>query len=262
MFQNYYPEDDKKCILCNGYSDKGPMCKICYDEFKSFVYDIRNDCDSTDEWQLDTTKNLYYDTLQLFAYLDEMEKEGLVAEQTEFLINFGKRIKEALIKNKNQQTINSKIFEEKDKIIKKLKKELSENEKIIKELDSELNEQCIDFDDPRKKWPTKYRCKDGHYVRSRAEKIIDDWLFSENILHVYEKQVLFKNGEKALCDFYLPKYKTYIEFWGRDDKYYTERKREKTDNYKKDKLTLLSLEDKDLQNLDDILEEALFEKED
>ncbi|MDE7336804.1 MAG: glycerol kinase, partial [Clostridia bacterium] len=112
-----------------------------------------------------------------------------------------------------------------------------------------------DISDPRKKWPAKYRCRDGHYVRSRAELLIDNWLYQENILHAYEKQVTFPDGQKAFCDFYLKEFNAYIEFWGKSDDYYLKRKNTKSALYNTLKdIKLIELDDRSLENLDDVLE--------
>ena len=37
--------------------------------------------------------------------------------------------------------------------------------------------------DFRKKWEAKYRCSDGHYVRSKNEALVDNWLYRHNICH-------------------------------------------------------------------------------
>ena len=43
--------------------------------------------------------------------------------------------------------------------------------------------------DFRKTYPAEYRTKDGHYVRSKAEQIIDDSLYLWGIPHAYEKKL-------------------------------------------------------------------------
>ena len=39
-----------------------------------------------------------------------------------------------------------------------------------------------------------------------------DWLYSENIVHAYEKRLPVE--EDVFSDFYLPQGKVYVEFWG------------------------------------------------
>ena len=135
-----------------------------------------------------------------------------------------------------------------------------ENEYLNKQLQEQTSEYEACTSDPRKKWPARYRCRDGHYVRSKAELLIDNWLFTEGIKHIYEKQVTFANNEKCLCDFYLPDFSAYIEFWGKTDDYYLMRRNIKTSLYKTLKnVKLIELDDKSLENLDDILENFINE---
>ena len=111
--------------------------------------------------------------------------------------------------------------------------------------------------DFREKFPTSHRTKDGHFVRSKAEMIIDDWLYSENIVHAYEKRLPVE--EDVFSDFYLPQGKVYVEFWGiENDQKYNLRKEKKKEIYKKYNLNLIELTDKEIAKLDDILPQMLL----
>ena len=61
---------------------------------------------------------------------------------------------------------------------------------------SSKKEQKEDF---REKFKAEYQTNDGHYVRSRAELVIANWLFAESIAYAYEKRVPIK--EDVYCDF-------------------------------------------------------------
>lgn len=105
-------------------------------------------------------------------------------------------------------------------------------------------------DDPRQRYPAQYRTSDGHYVRSRAEWMIDDWLYNHHIAHAYERKLPV--AENAISDFYLPQGNVYIEFWGKeDDADYARRMREKREIYRRNGLRLISLTDAELYSLDD-----------
>lgn len=109
----------------------------------------------------------------------------------------------------------------------------------------------------RDKFEAKHRTKDGHFVRSRAEVIIDDTLYDYGLVHAYEKKVPIE--EDLYTDFYLPNGKVYIEFWGMEnDPKYLERKRVKLEIYKKYDLKLIELDDNDIANLDDHLPKKLL----
>jgi len=83
----------------------------------------------------------------------------------------------------------------------------------------------------RQDLPGTYRTKDGHWVRSRAEVIIDNMLYDYGLVHAYERKVPIE--EELYSDFYLPDGKIYLEYWGmEDDPKYMERKNAKLAIYK------------------------------
>jgi hypothetical protein len=109
----------------------------------------------------------------------------------------------------------------------------------------------------REKFEAKHRTKDGHFVRSRAEVIIDNTLYEYELVHAYEKKLPIE--EEVYTDFYLPKGKVYIEYWGlENDPKYLERKKKKLEIYQKYDLKLIELTDEDIQNLDDHLPKKLL----
>lgn len=111
--------------------------------------------------------------------------------------------------------------------------------------------------DLRTRFPAKYRAADGHYVRSRAELSIDNWLYMQAIVHAYERKLPVE--EDAYCDFYLPQSKVYIEYWGMEkDSAYAQRKKEKQAIYARYGLNLVELADAELENLDDNLARLLL----
>ena len=109
----------------------------------------------------------------------------------------------------------------------------------------------------REKYVAKLRSADGHYVRSKAEMLIDNWLYMAEIVHAYERKLPIE--EDVYSDFYLPTGKVYIEYWGiENDRRYSERKAIKQEIYKKYRFNLIELTDKEVQNLDDILPRLLL----
>lgn len=119
----------------------------------------------------------------------------------------------------------------------------------------------INKDNFREKFEAKHRTIDGHYVRSKAEMLIDNWLYQYGLIHAYERKLPI--DEDVYCDFYIPSgngrpQAVYIEFWGlENDPKYTERKKKKIEIYKREGLSLIELTDADLQNIDDILAKKL-----
>ncbi|MCM3470439.1 hypothetical protein [Brevibacillus borstelensis] len=109
----------------------------------------------------------------------------------------------------------------------------------------------------REKFEAKHRTADGHFVRSKAEMIIDNWLYMSEIVHAYERKLPIE--EDVYCDFYLPIGKVYIEYWGMEnDPKYLDRKKAKLDIYQKYGFHLIELTDADIQNLDDVFPKKLL----
>jgi len=116
-----------------------------------------------------------------------------------------------------------------------------------KETESEKEEKNF-----RTKYPALFRTEDGHMVRSKAEQIIDNWLYHKEIVHAYERKVPVE--EEVYCDFFIPLgQKVWIEFWGLNKKAYLKRKEIKKKFYEKNKKNLIELNDEDIENLDDIM---------
>jgi len=114
----------------------------------------------------------------------------------------------------------------------------------------------------RDKFEARLRTLDGHFVRSRAEVIIDNWLYHYGIVHAYERKLNIE--EDCVCDFYIPQgagrpHAVYIEFWGlEDDPKYADRKKKKLELYRKHEIALIELNGTDIDNLDDILARKLL----
>lgn len=109
----------------------------------------------------------------------------------------------------------------------------------------------------RDKFQAKHRATDGHFVRSKAEMLIDNWLYMAEIVHAYERKLPIE--EDVYCDFYIPTGKVYIEYWGyEEDSKYLNRKKKKQSIYEKYGFHLIELNDKEVLNLDDILPRMLL----
>lgn len=109
----------------------------------------------------------------------------------------------------------------------------------------------------REKFIAKHRATDGHMVRSKAEMLIDNWLYMAEIVHAYERKLPIE--EEVYCDFYIPTGKIYIEFWGlENDPKYAKRKEVKREIYKKYDFKLIELTDEEVFNLDDVLPRLLL----
>lgn len=101
----------------------------------------------------------------------------------------------------------------------------------------------------------KYRARDGHHVKTRADLVIDNWLYKSNIMHEYNVQI----EGSVHSSFYLPNDKIYIEYWGdlKDIKN-LHRKNKKIEIYIKYRFNLLELSNDDIKNLDEILPKKIL----
>ena len=112
--------------------------------------------------------------------------------------------------------------------------------------------------DSRLKWPTEHRCEYGHYVRSKNEVIVDNWLYSHGVCHAYEKAVYDPEGDDWLyCDFYVPELGLYIEIWGMTTEGYTARRARKVEIYRRLGCRLLEIDGDAMKNVDDVLSREL-----
>jgi len=110
----------------------------------------------------------------------------------------------------------------------------------------------------REKFVANHRTTDGHMVRSKAEILIDNWLYASGIVHAYERKLPIE--EEVYCDFYIPTKNIYIEYWGLENNpKYAKRKAIKKNIYKKYDFNLIELTDDDIFNLDDVLPKMLLE---
>lgn len=103
--------------------------------------------------------------------------------------------------------------------------------------------------------PRTKKCVDGDLVRSMGEVLIDNWLHSNNIRHEVEKKIPIP--QLKYCDWYLPDYDVYIEFWGDVHTKKPEAREIKEMLYRKNDLKLVNIEQSDTDNLDEILRHKL-----
>lgn len=109
-------------------------------------------------------------------------------------------------------------------------------------------------------YESKITCEDGHLVKSQQEAMIDNYLFTHNIRHIYEKPFpIDGNSDHNLHpDFYLPELDIYIEHFGiTNNKKYEETKEYKLPFYQKAGITLICTTGKDINNLSASLEQKL-----
>lgn len=93
----------------------------------------------------------------------------------------------------------------------------------------------------------------GERVASRSEARIADFLHRMGYAYEYEPTIC---GFRP--DFYLAEHNLIIEYWGRDDEAYRERRRVKTAAYRASGYHLIGLEASDWPNLEEELRRRLY----
>lgn len=108
----------------------------------------------------------------------------------------------------------------------------------------------------RQKFEAKHRTLDGHYVRSKGELIIDNWLYMAGVVHAYGRQLPIE--EDVICDFYLPAGKVYLQYWGSDNGGMPEASKAKIRSiYQAHHFHLIEVEESELGSLDELLPKRL-----
>jgi hypothetical protein len=129
---------------------------------------------------------------------------------------------------------------------------LEEAQLITPQVDLPTEEVAGEAEGFRDKFPPTIRAFDGHMVRSRGEAMIDGLLYENRIVHAYERLVPIE--QTMYCDFFLPEYNLYIEFWGMESNpKYKARKEKKLDLYRQNELRLIEVKDEHINNLEDYL---------
>lgn len=83
-------------------------------------------------------------------------------------------------------------------------------------------------------------------MRSKAELLIDNWLYMAGIVHAYERRLPIQ--EEAYCDFYLPAGKVYLEYWGLEQEAaYAARQQAKRTIYARYQLQPIELTDAEIR---------------
>lgn len=101
----------------------------------------------------------------------------------------------------------------------------------------------------RRKYGRKGYTRKGEYVKSRAEKIIADYLLSRGVRYRYEQPVC---GYRP--DFYLPDYDAYIEFWGLPNlPQYRDKMNKKKAVYASNGVKVIDVYSKDLNHLNGVI---------
>lgn len=250
---------NKYCIICGTYSKGKPQCHNCYTNTVLYEQEIEDD-DNIKKNSLNL-QDLFIKTINEIYFQDNaFNAQDFCCK----LIAIGFLEKEY---NDNSNLLNLAYTTLQD-IRERL--EISDNKSLFNRNEEEQNNNEVN--DFRKEFPTDIYCQDGHYVRSKEERAIDDYRYqTAKLLHAYEPKFRLTPEEQAMCknagkefeyfypDFYIPKYNLYLEFFGRNEEKYnlkTDLKIKIYSNRKNINFAYLNYNDSNilLEKLEDILE--------
>ena len=127
---------------------------------------------------------------------------------------------------------------------------------VNKELLVKIN-RCREVEILDESYEGHYICDDGHIVKSKSERDIDNYLFENGIPHAYERAFIPESDPTIILkpDFTLPNFNgsgkdVIIEHWGFNENNleYKKSKNYKMKIYKKEKVTIISTNEKDIQD--------------
>ena len=233
---------EQKCLFCDGIVHKKCLCQEHYDAMQVMKNDFKSKQKDINDY------NNHYHNLRYRIILQKNLE--VVICQTNRLIALAEACREV----HNDASLSEKVFAFAQKTMIRKKENLIANNIEYQKLKEQESE--IDF---RKMWAKDFITIDGHEVRSLSEAYIDYWLFSHNINHIYEKQIILKEAT-LICDFYLPDYDLYIEYWGKYDKKYVSRKQAKIRLYEENHINYLGIGLEEIKNLDFFLTKKIIKK--
>ncbi len=222
-------DTNNKCIVCGKDAPNGSLCRDCYSEMLN-----------------------YKDSLDKNAQLFEIKDYYFNLRYNIYRIKSFEYIKSNCNKLFALATLAKEIYNDKsltDRIIKDIT-DIIEKKTPQKELNSAEQEQTV-IEDSRK--VSLVKTTDGHYVKSEAEKTIDNLLYELRIAHCYEKQVLLSSDEQAIfSDWFIPvldcRRGIYIEYWGMNTSVYLKNKERKQQAYKTHNIPLIEIEKDDYKD--------------
>lgn len=260
-------EIDKPCECKKTHYNELPStgfnkCILC--ETKTTGYAFCNDC-----WKKYTNEDL----LKILNAKNHLETAKTINSQN--TIHTEKELDEITIEETNNNVI---IIDDKNKskcitcgrqtdgllfcsnCYRKYK-----NKELLFRIKNCTNIELLDED-----YEGRYTCKDGHVVKSKSERDIDNYLYDHGIMHAYERELPYGANDNEVLhpDFYLPDYLSkgkdvYIEHWGYNENniQYTKTKKFKLPIYERLGITLICTDEKtDMTKIDTVLDRKLNKK--
>jgi len=261
------------CIICGKGSRYYKLCKKCYEKKEEIKEILKKYI--TPENALDFFQHKEND-------LKNETDKGKAEEEAIDLLAIGSFLIEYKIpygENNDYESLTISLLKKAKKRIEDFDQKkveffstssMSKNNVNITDDNNEITEEenedevysTSSIDQYHKKYPSKYKCEDGHWVKSRAEVRIDDYLYSHNVLHTYEKKVYgtLDSDKYTIADFYIKEGNFYIEYYGVNKKSYYIKQHIKEKFYERNKINVIQLDHTPENDLLDILEKEIKQK--
>ncbi len=225
-------DENRLCIVCGEASPNGPQCRSCYYETKEYKQQIDKNS------RLQELSSYYYN---LNGNIFRMSDFTKIKSNCNKLFAIAQLAKEL----HNSDTFVSKIESD---IIKIIEKKKPKEEKIISKQDQRQDSQQEKI----------YSATDGHSVKSLGEKIVDDMLYNNRIVHAYSptvSEIDITEEQSVEADWFIPVLSSakgiYIEYWGMTTKSYLDNKTKKIEQYKKHNIPVIEIQkDEPFENSD------------
>lgn len=222
----------KKCIVCGEESNGRPQCPDCYDETKEYMDEIDRNSD------ISKLREHYYHLKDYIFRLVPTKNLKNIKSNCNRLISIA-------LTNHNFNkdfALSDRVYDDVSELIKNKQKWIEEQSEK-KEKNSQPKEEPKTVEEPNKYYFAV--SEDGHALDSDMEVLIDNALYNKEILHCVHKPVTDICEKDIKCDWFIPIKSVnegiYIEYWGRNDKNYQERKDEKIRLYQKYNLPLIQI---------------------
>ncbi|HHU60213.1 TPA: hypothetical protein GXZ34_04780 [bacterium] len=216
-------DSNNSCIVCGESAPYGPQCIACYSESKEYKQQIDKNS------RLQELGSYYYN---LHGNIYRMNDFAKVKSNSNKLFAIAQLTKEI----HNSNTYMNKIESDIHKIIERKK---PKEEKTVSKLDQKQDSQQEKI----------YSASDGHNVKSLGEKIIDDLLYNNRIVHAYSptvSEIDITEEQSVEADWFIPIISSakgiYIEYWGMTTKSYLDNKKRKLEQYKKHKIPVIEIQ--------------------
>lgn len=240
------PQPNEKCIVCEEDAPKGPLCRDCYYE----MLDLKDSFDRNQQ------------AFQLKDYYFNLRNNIFRMKNFDYIQSNSLKLMALAVLTKdlhNDESLTDRVVNDIKDLIEK-KKPQEDTEKNITH--SKIFTEYSKIQDSQKE--EIKRTKDGHYVKSDPEALIDDILYEQRIVHCYEKKVPINIDEQAMyADWFIPilnnRQGIYIEYWGMKTREYLANKERKLTTYKAHNIPLISIEKDDYKDQQGLTDRLIIE---